>query len=103
MSENHLTRREVLLGMAAVPLLEDTLEAQPTASSICFTSTVEMARLIRAKKLSAREALVACRRESITAAATPKIKRKFKHVKVASYLANPSPHSRTNEFTATGH
>jgi amidase len=47
------TRREALLGMAAVPLLE----AQD--SSICFMSTVEMARLIRAKKLSAREALAA--------------------------------------------
>src|SRR3984957_18748235 len=47
------TRREVL-GVAMVPLLE----AQ-TDSSICFMSAVEMARLIRAKKLSAREALAA--------------------------------------------
>jgi amidase len=45
------TRREALLGMAAIPLIE----AQD--SSICFMSTVEMARLIRTKKLSAREAL----------------------------------------------
>src|SRR3954465_10595396 len=49
-------RREVLLGMAAVPLLDAALEAQ-TADPICFTSALEMARLIRAKKLSAREAL----------------------------------------------
>jgi amidase len=47
------TRREALLGAAAAPLLD----AQD--SSICFMSTVEMARLIRAKKLSAREALAA--------------------------------------------
>ena len=58
MTENHPTRREVLLGMAAVPLLLGTLEAQ-TASSVCFMSAVEMARLIRTKKLSAREALAA--------------------------------------------
>jgi len=59
MSENNPTRRELLLGMAAVLLLDSTLEAQATASSVCFMSTVEMARLIRTKKLSAREALAA--------------------------------------------
>jgi len=59
MSEDHLTRREILLGMAAVPLLESALEAPATSSSVCFMSTVEMARLIRAKKLSACEALAA--------------------------------------------
>ena len=48
------TRREALLGAAAASLME----AQ-TDSSICFLSAVEMARLIRAKKLSAREALAA--------------------------------------------
>jgi amidase len=48
------TRREALLGMAAAPLLEGTVD-----DSICFMSAVEMARLIRAKKLSAREALAA--------------------------------------------
>jgi amidase len=58
-SEDYLTRREVLLGMAAAPLIESASEAPPTASSVCFMSTVEMARLIRAKKLSAREALAA--------------------------------------------
>jgi amidase len=59
MSENHPTRREVLLGMAAGLLLEGSLEAQATAPSVCFMSTVEMARLIRTKKLSARETLAA--------------------------------------------
>ena len=59
MSEDHLTRREVLLGMAAAPLLESVQEAQATASSVCFMSTVEMAGLIRTKKLSARDALAA--------------------------------------------
>jgi len=59
MSGDHLTRREVLLAMAAVPLVESAQQAQATASSICFMSTVEMAQLIRAKKLSAREALAA--------------------------------------------
>jgi len=63
MSENHPTRREVLRGLAAFPFLGSTLEAQTAAqsaaSSVCFMSAVEMARLIRAKKLSAREALAA--------------------------------------------
>jgi amidase len=54
MSENHPTRREALLGMASAILLEAESD-----SSICFMSAVEMARLIRAKKLSAREALAA--------------------------------------------
>ena len=56
MSESNTTRRDILLGIAAAPLLQDALEAQ-AASSICFLSAVEMARLIRTKKLSAREAL----------------------------------------------
>ena len=59
MSENQPTRREILLGTAAALLLKGTLEGQAADSSICFMSTVEMARLIRAKKLSAREALAA--------------------------------------------
>ena len=54
--ENNATRREILLGVTAASLLQDSMQAQ-AASSLCFTSTVEMARLIRAKKLSAREAL----------------------------------------------
>ena len=59
MSDDLPTRRDVLLGMAALPLLPGTLQAQAAASSICFMSTVDMARLIRTKKLSAREALAA--------------------------------------------
>src|SRR5450631_461196 len=59
MNENHPTRREALLGVAAASLLEGTSEAQTAAPAICYTSTVEMARLIRTKKLSAREALAA--------------------------------------------
>ena len=49
------TRRATLQGLAAAPFLAGALEGQ--TSSLCFLSTVEMARLIRAKKLSAREAL----------------------------------------------
>lgn len=59
MSYGDPTRREVLLGIAAAPLIEGTLEAQTADSSICFASAVELARLIRTKKLSAREALAA--------------------------------------------
>ncbi len=47
------------MGLAAAPLVESVLEAQTADDSICFMSAVEMARLIRAKKLSAREALAA--------------------------------------------
>jgi amidase len=59
MSQDLPTRRDVLLGMAALPLLTEALQAQTTASPICFLGAVEMARLIRTKKLSAREALAA--------------------------------------------
>jgi len=50
---DHPTRREALIGIAAAPLLASA----STPNDICFLSAVEMARLIRAKKLSAREAL----------------------------------------------
>src|SRR6516225_7133620 len=59
MNENHPTRREILLGMAAAPFVQGGLGAQSDTSSICYMSAIEMARLIRAKKLSAREALAA--------------------------------------------
>jgi amidase len=59
MSDNHPTRREALLAMAAAPLLEGTSDAEAAASDICFMSAVEMARLIRTKQMSAREALAA--------------------------------------------
>src|SRR5947207_3534931 len=57
--KEHPTRREILMGMAAAPFVQTSLVAQDNASSVCFMSAVEMARLIRAKKLSAREALAA--------------------------------------------
>jgi amidase len=59
MSETHPTRRDVLMSLAALPFLASTPKAQAGAPSVCFMSAVEMARLIRAKKLSAREALAA--------------------------------------------
>ena len=59
MSENDPSRREVLLGMAGMLLLDGALGAQATAPSICFMSAIEIARLIHTKKLSAREALAA--------------------------------------------
>src|SRR3954470_16105925 len=61
MAQNHLTRRDVLKGFATLPFVAGPggLEAQAAAASVCFLSTVEMAQLIRAKKLSAREALAA--------------------------------------------
>jgi len=59
MNENHPTRRDVLGSLAALPFLAVTMEAQTGSSPLCFMSAVEMARLIRAKKLSAREALAA--------------------------------------------
>ena len=51
-------RREVLTGIAAASLFPSAaLEAESAASPLCFTSAVEMAKLIRDRKLSAREAL----------------------------------------------
>jgi amidase len=45
--------------MAAAPFVKSAVETQTFTSSLCLTSAVEMARLIRTKKLSAREALAA--------------------------------------------
>jgi amidase len=63
MKDLHPSRREVLFGLAAFSLAASALDRQavasPADSSVCFMSAVEMARLIRAKKLSAREALAA--------------------------------------------
>jgi amidase len=59
MSENLPTRREILQSMVALPLVTGSFDAQATDSSVCFMSAIEMARLIRAKRLSAREALAA--------------------------------------------
>jgi amidase len=58
MSPDKPTRREVLTGIAATSLFPAaSLAAESAPSELCFTSAVEMAQLIRAKKLSAREAL----------------------------------------------
>ena len=54
-----LTRRDALHGFAAAPFAARAAAAQGAGSSLCFTSAVEMARLIRTKKVSAREALAA--------------------------------------------
>src|SRR5579864_2028158 len=59
MSEIKPTRREVLLGSAAALLFKGGQKGEAAESTICFLSAIEMARLIRAKKLSAREALAA--------------------------------------------
>jgi amidase len=57
MSEDDLSRRETLRELAAASLMTGALKEDAAGSSICFMSAVEMARLIRTKKLSAREAL----------------------------------------------
>jgi amidase len=57
MIKDQLTRREVLAGIAAASLFPAPLQSESAASPLCFMSAVEMAQLIRAKKLSAREAL----------------------------------------------
>src|SRR5579862_3447791 len=59
MPGGNLSRREVLIGAVAAPLVKAALAAPADSSSICFLSAIEMAALIRAKKLSAREALAA--------------------------------------------
>src|SRR3984957_3386857 len=59
MSENRITRRELLQGTAAALLPKGGVVAQSSDNSICFLSAVEMARLIRTKKISARELLAA--------------------------------------------
>lgn len=52
------TRREVLKGIAAASVFPAvSVEGASPASPLCFASAVEMAQLIRRKKLSAREAL----------------------------------------------
>lgn len=54
-----LTRRQALHGLTVASVVSGAIEAEGADSSLCFESAVEMARLIRAKKLSAREALAA--------------------------------------------
>jgi amidase len=55
MSES--TRRDALRGLAAASLIQRSTQARDAAPALCFMSAVEMARLIRTRKLSAREAL----------------------------------------------
>jgi amidase len=52
---DQLTRRHALIGLTASPLLH----GQASEQDACYLSAREMARLIRFKKLSAREALAA--------------------------------------------
>jgi amidase len=48
------TRRDAIQGLAAASLCASVVEAQ-TGSSLCFNSAVDIARLIRTRKLSVRE------------------------------------------------
>src|SRR5579883_3054364 len=59
MNRNNPSRREALLGIAAASVLPGNAKAAAAPPSLPWMSAVEMARLIRAKKLSAREALEA--------------------------------------------
>ena len=56
---DHPTRREAFAGLAAGSVLTGAMEAQAADAELCFTSAVELSRLIRSGKLSAREALAA--------------------------------------------
>jgi amidase len=53
---DNTTRREALLGMAALPLVESAAAGQESPA-VCFMSAVEMAQMIRTGKMSARQAL----------------------------------------------
>ncbi len=58
MSTGKVTRREVIAGAVSASIFPlASLQAQSATYPLCFTSAVEMAQLIRDKKLSAREAL----------------------------------------------
>jgi amidase len=57
MIEHSPTRRKVLMGMAAASTFTSRAKANSSTSSVHWLSVVEMARLIRTKKLSAREVL----------------------------------------------
>lgn len=59
MAESLPTRRDAVLAVSAAPLVSGALEAAASDDSLCFTSALEQARLIRTKKLSARELLAA--------------------------------------------
>jgi len=57
MIENSPTRRKVLTGMAAASMATPRAAADSATGSVHWMSAIDMARLIRTKKLSAREAL----------------------------------------------
>ena len=57
MIENGPTRRMVLMGIAAASGSVGSANGDSSTSSVHWMSAIEMARLIRSKKLSAREAL----------------------------------------------
>lgn len=57
MIEHSPTRRKVLMTMAAASTFTSRAKANSSTSSVHWLSAVEMARLIRTKKLSAREVL----------------------------------------------
>jgi amidase len=57
MRQGDRTRREALVGMAAASMLPGAVKAEGRVSPVHWMSAIEMARLIRTKKLSAREAL----------------------------------------------
>jgi amidase len=57
MIENDPTRRQALIGVAGASILAGKAMAESPNSTIHWMSAIEMARLIRTKKLSAREAL----------------------------------------------
>jgi amidase len=59
MIENSPTRRKVVMGIAAASGFTSRANADSGTSSVPWMSALEMAGLIRAKKLSAREALAA--------------------------------------------
>jgi len=59
MSDNQPTRREILLGTVAAMFAKGAPDVQAAENSICFMSAIEMAKMIREKKLSAREVLAA--------------------------------------------
>ncbi|HWD98821.1 MAG TPA: amidase [Bryobacteraceae bacterium] len=58
MPTNDFTRRKALTGLGAATLLAGAAKSE-SADPVCWMSAIEMARLIRTKKLSAREAVTA--------------------------------------------
>ena len=57
MPQDDPTRRDAIRGLAAASLVSSAVPAPSAAPALCWMSAIEMAQLIRAGKLSAREAL----------------------------------------------